>query len=61
MKEVLKYLQEVKVELSKVSWPKKEEVIRLTLIVLLISSFIGAYIGIIDFLLTKVLELLIKS
>lgn len=43
-------------ELKKVSWPTREQTIRLTFIVIFISLIIGAYIGIIDFLLAKGLE-----
>jgi preprotein translocase SecE subunit len=48
-------------ELKKVSWPSREETIRLTIIVLLMSLIIGAYVGIIDILLAKALELLTKA
>ncbi|MFH0773027.1 MAG: preprotein translocase subunit SecE [bacterium] len=48
-------------ELKKVTWPTKEETIRLTVIVIGISLIIGVYIGIIDVLLTKGLEMLAKS
>lgn len=43
-------------ELKKVTWPTREQTIRLTFIVIFISLIIGAYIGIIDFLLAKGLE-----
>ena len=45
-------------ELKKVTWPTREETTRLTIIVIMISLIIGFYIGIIDFLLAKVLEYL---
>ena len=48
-------------ELKKVTWPTKEETIRLTIIVIGISLIIGVYIGIIDVLLAKALELLAKA
>ena len=48
-------------ELKKVTWPSRQNTIRLTIIVLLISLIIGAYVGIIDILLTKVLETLTKT
>ena len=48
-------------ELKKVTWPTKEQTLRLTVIVIGISLIIGLYIGIIDVLLTKGLELLAKS
>lgn len=47
-------------ELKKVTWPSRAETIRLTVIVIIISLIIGIYIGIIDFLLAKGLELLTK-
>jgi len=47
-------------ELKKVTWPTKENTIRLTVIVIIISLIIGLYIGIIDFLLASVLEHLTK-
>lgn len=43
-------------ELKKVSWPTKNETIKLTIIVVLISLIIGFYIGIIDALLAYALE-----
>jgi len=48
-------------ELKKVTWPSRQNTIRLTIIVLLISLIIGLYVGIIDILLTKVLETLTKT
>ena len=56
MKAVINYLREVRFELSKVVWPKRQEVIRLTLVVFLISGIIGAYVGGVDFVFTKLLE-----
>ncbi|MDH7475889.1 MAG: preprotein translocase subunit SecE [Microgenomates group bacterium] len=47
-------------ELKKVSWPSRKETIRLTMIVIAISLIIGFYVGIIDVLLAKGLELISK-
>lgn len=47
-------------ELKKVSWPSRNETIRLTLVVIIISLIIGFYIGIIDVLLAKGLEIVTK-
>ena len=47
-------------ELKKVTWPTRKETIRLTVVVIGISLIIGVYIGIIDVLLTKGLEILTK-
>jgi preprotein translocase subunit SecE len=47
-------------ELKKVSWPTRQETMQLTFIVIVISLIIGAYIGIIDVLLTMALEALAR-
>lgn len=47
-------------ELKRVSWPSKKETIRLTTIVIVISLIIGLYVGIIDILLAKGLEIITK-
>lgn len=54
------FLKEVGLELKKVTWPTQNEVIRLTIIVILISLIVGFFIGGLDFILTKVTEILIK-
>jgi preprotein translocase SecE subunit len=51
---------EVVEELKRVSWPTKKKTIRLTLVVVIISLIIGFYVGIIDILLAKGLELITK-
>jgi len=58
---VFGYFREVKIELSKVVWPKRSEVIKLTSIVFIISALVGLYSGVLDYLLTKLLEILIAS
>jgi len=47
-------------ELKKVTWPTRNQTVRLTVVVIGISLIIGVYIGIIDILLTKGLEILTK-
>lgn len=55
------FASEVVGELKKVTWPTRQETIRLTIIVIVISLIIGIYIGIIDILLAKVLEIVTKA
>lgn len=61
MKAVLSYLKEVRSELAKVIWPKREEVLRLTLVVIIISAVVGLYLGGLDYAFTKLLELVISN
>ena len=60
MKQVITYLQDVRFELTKVIWPKKEEVTKLTLLVILVSIIVGLYVGVLDYSFTKLLEYLIE-
>ncbi|MFC1625237.1 preprotein translocase subunit SecE [Patescibacteria group bacterium] len=60
MNKVKNYLKEVKLELSKVTWPKKDQVIKLTLIVFIISGIVAIYVGGLDFIFTKALEFIVR-
>ena len=60
VKAAIKFLREVRLELSKVVWPKKQEVIKLTLTVIIISVIVGLYVGALDFGFTKLLEIIIS-
>jgi preprotein translocase subunit SecE len=42
------YFEESWAELRKVSWPDRQTVVNLTLIVIGVSIFVGAYIAILD-------------
>lgn len=59
MASIAGFFQEVRLELSKVTWPKRREVVRLTLIVFLVSGIIGAYVGGLDYLFTRLLTLIV--
>jgi len=54
------FLKETYDELKKVVWPTREEVVRLTLVVIAVSVIIGIYIGGIDYIFTKITELIVK-
>lgn len=59
MKTVLNFFGEVKMELSKVTWPTRNEVIKLTLTVFAVSAIIGFFVGALDYGFTKVLSLIL--
>lgn len=61
MSKVFDFLTEVKVELSKVVWPTPELTIKLTVIVILVTISVGFFIGGVDYVLTKGLELVLKK
>jgi preprotein translocase subunit SecE len=53
------FLREVRDELNKVVWPTREEVIRLTGVVILVSVLVGVFLGGTDYILTKLIEILV--
>lgn len=57
---LINYLSEVKLELSKVTWPKRQDVVKLTLIVFIISGVVAGYVGGLDVVLTKALEFIVS-
>lgn len=57
---VTTFLKEVQEELKKVVWPTRAEVMRLTVVVILVSLIVGLFLGSIDFLLTKFTEIILK-
>ena len=60
MKRVIDFIAEVRLELSKVVWPTPNSTLRLTVIVILVTIAVGFFIGGVDYLLTKALELVLK-
>ena len=54
------FLKEVRTELSKVAWPRKDQAVRLTLIVVGVSVITAFFLGGFDFLFTKLMEIILK-
>ncbi len=54
------FISEVTVELKKVSWPTRSELIGSTIIVIISVAAMAFYIGICDFIFSKAIHLLIK-
>jgi preprotein translocase SecE subunit len=57
---IRRYVQESHSELKKVTWPTREHVRNLTILVFVISAVIGVYIGFFDVLWTEALALLTR-
>ena len=52
------FLGDVSTELKKVYWPPRSETVAFTGVVLIVVSFVAAYLGIVDFVLSRILGLL---
>ncbi len=57
---VKKFFSEVIVELKKVSWPTKKELYASAWVVISITFILAAYIGSIDFALSKFLHIMVR-
>ena len=49
------FLVAVRVEMSKVSWPTQAELIKATRMVVVLTLLLGIVLGLVDWLLTKIL------
>jgi preprotein translocase subunit SecE len=56
----VRYFKEVRAELRNVIWPTRREATNLTLIVLAVTTSMSIFLGLIDWLLTKLFTLIIS-
>jgi len=57
---LLRYFSEVKNELSKVTWPNRQQTIDKTVLVIVSSVTVGVYIGVLDFIYTRLTTFILK-
>lgn len=57
---VNKYFNDTMQELKKVAWPSKEELIGSTIVVVVMSILVAVFIGVVDQVLNKLVNLLIE-
>jgi len=60
MNKITNYLKGAREELAKVVWPSRETTINHTLVVIGVSVFVALFLGLIDMVLSKVLEMIIS-
>lgn len=60
MNKFTEYLKGSREELAKVIWPSKETTINHTLVVIGISVFVALFLGLVDLVLSKTLEIIIR-
>lgn len=57
---VLGFIRESRAEMKKVSWPSRRMLWYMTLVVVIVSFIVAAYLGLCDALLTAVISRVIK-
>ena len=55
-KKIAEFFREVKLEMTKVSWPTKDETIGSTVVVIVVVAIVSLFIGVIDVLISAGLE-----
>ena len=55
-----RFFSDTLAELKRVTWPAKEQVIRLTLMVLAISAIIGLFLASVDWIFAQITRLLLQ-
>ncbi len=59
MATVVRFLIEARNELKKVVWPSKEEILKLTMVVVLVSVAVGIFLAGIDFIFSWLMRLIV--
>ena len=60
MEKVLDYIRESKAELKKVTWPTKQQLWYSTIVVIVVTFMVSAYLGLVDLLLTGVFSKIVR-
>jgi preprotein translocase subunit SecE len=58
-KTITQFLRDVRIEMKKVIWPSRQEVINYTLVVLITVTVVSSFILVLDLILSKLLHLII--
>jgi preprotein translocase subunit SecE len=59
-KRVRNYLADVWAEMKKVSWVQRKELFTTTLVVIIFSSVLALFIGVVDFVFSRLLGIVLK-
>ena len=60
LKRIRSYLADVVAEMKKVSWVKRKELFTTTVVVIVFSSLLAAFIGLFDFVFSRLLHLVLR-
>ena len=57
---LVKYLREVRAEIRKVTWPSREEVTRLTTIVIVVLVAASAFMAVVDYAFSWLMRIIVN-
>lgn len=58
---IISHIKESKAELAHVKWPTKKQVINYTILIIVISLFLAAYVGVLDVIFSKILGWILST
>jgi len=57
---IKKYILEVVAEMKRVSWAKRKELLSTTVVVIILSFLLAAFVGLFDLIFSRLLRLVIR-
>ena len=60
LRRLIQFLKEVKVETRKVTWPSRKDTVAGTVVVLVIVFITAFYLGIVDFILSQLIKIVLS-
>lgn len=61
MPNIINFLKEVREELSKVTWPSREQTVRYTVLVIIVALVVGLILGGLDYILTLFTSVILEQ
>jgi len=58
MQKLIKFLRTAWLELKKVTWPGKKEILASTVVVVIVAVLLMVYLGLVDLLLSKLVKII---
>ena len=59
VKKAVTYIKDVRLEMSKVSWPTREELVESTMIVMVVSGVLALFLFAVDTLLNRIVKFIL--
>ncbi len=53
------YLKELRSEFQRINWPTREEALRMSLVVIVLSLLVAAFLGLLDFVFSTIIKKII--
>jgi len=61
MKKLIKYIKDSMIEMKKVTWPSRKEALNYTVLIVIITIAVAIFLGSLDFIFSKILEIVVNN